>query len=133
MKFLAGTLLTLFVGLMFVSLFSLSGSVQVSHGSHGMGTCPFMMDQEVLCGMSVSEHLSAWKSVFSTAIPSVFALFLTLGTALLLTSTAPFLLRKPILRYRAKWRYCLYRYIYSHAVRPLQELFSSGILHPKLF
>lgn len=130
MKILSGIILSLFLGIMFVSLFHMSGGMDMSHG---MSDCPFMADQEVICAMSLGEHINAWKSVFFSLIPSAFTLLLTLGVALLITSTAPHLLKKHILyKIPIHWSHIQHK-TYTYTVRPLQELFSSGILHPKLF
>lgn len=133
MKFLAGAISAIFLGLMFFSLFYVSGPMEMSHGMSGMGDCPFMMNQEVLCSMNVNEHIGAWKALFFELIPSTFTILLVLGAAVLVTATAPHLLAKRLLHLIPIHRYRLCSDVHAHIVRPLQELFSSGILHPKLF
>jgi len=130
MKILAGTILALFLGIMFVSLFHMSGGMDMSHS---MSDCPFIADQEVICAMNLGEHISAWKSLFFNLILSAFTLLLSLGVVLLIVSSAPHLLKKPILyQIPIRWSYIQHK-TYTYTVRSLQELFSNGILHPKLF
>lgn len=105
----------------------------MSHGTSGMTGCPSLTDTEVLCSMNLNEHIGAWKAVFSSFIPSAFTLLLSLGVTLLIVSIAPHLLKKPTLsRISIRWSQLQHR-TYTYTVRPLQELFSNGILHPKLF
>lgn len=133
MKFLVGIIITIFLGIMFLSLFPMLGTVTASHQMSGANDCPFMTGQEVLCAMNLNEHIGAWKAVFATALPAVFTLFLVLSVAVLIAATAPHLLRKPTF-YRIPIQPYLLSYDrYSHSIRQFQELFASGILHPKLF
>ena len=101
-------------------------------GGVGMSDCPFMSHDEVLCSMSFTDHISAWKTAFLAVSPTLTLLLLTVGAVALVASVAPNLLFKP--RYAIP---ILHRYIqertYTFSYRPLQELFSQGILHPKLF
>lgn len=130
MKILAGFILSLFLGLMFVSLFQMSGVMDMSHG---MSDCPFMADQDVVCAMNLSEHIGAWKAVFTSLVPSAFTLLLSLGVAVSIATVAPHLWQRRLLyRIPIYWSQLQYK-TYTYTVRPLQELFSSGILHPKLF
>lgn len=133
MRIFAGFILSLFLGLMFVSLFHMSGLMSMTHGMNGMADCPSLANTEVLCAMNLNEHVGAWKAVFTNLIPSVFILLLSLGVTILVASTAPNLLKRRLL-YRIPIRWSqLQHQTYTYSVRPLQELFSNGILHPKLF
>jgi ABC-type phosphate transport system permease subunit len=133
MRILAALILSLFLGLMFVSLFQMSFSMNMLHGMSGMNDCPFMADTEVLCAMNFNEHAGAWKSLFFTLIPTAFTLLLSLGVVVFVTSAPPHLLRKRLLHLILIHCHPLKRTIYTYMIRPYQELFSSGILHPKLF
>ena len=135
MKIITGTILTIFLGLMFVSLFHLSGSMEMSYGMSGKTDCPFMAHEEVVCSMSLSEHIGAWKAVFFTLIPSALTLLLAFGVAVLLTATKPpYLLAKKLLHLLPiHWIRLRRDVIYTYTLRSYQELFASGILHPKLF
>ena len=100
--------------------------------SGGMTDCPFMESGEVICPMNLADHFSAWKAAFVSVTPTIVTLMLVAGAVALTASTIPFLFtsrRKPIpVRLNA-----LRMRTYSFSYRPLQELFSNGVLHPKLF
>ncbi len=120
--------LVLFLGTMFSSLFHMSHDMGMNHG---MSSCPFMAHEEVICPMSLIDHVGAWKSAF-TEVTTTFVLLLSFTSALILLSTAPNLLRKIRLKSEVIHRDIRER-IYSFSYRPLQEMYSSGILNPKLF
>jgi len=127
MKFLSGTILMFLLGAMFVSLFLMSTGMDMSSG---MSDCPFMAHEEVLCPMKFTEHIHAWKNAFLATTP-IIMLFISM-MALLIALVAPFLVASKIKTVAILGKqFILKRYTYSY--RPLQELFSNGILHPKLF
>lgn len=122
-------ILTIFLGAMFASLFHMSMGMDMAGG---MTDCPFMEHGEVICPMNLADHIGAWKAAFVSVVTTVMTLMLVAGAVAFIASATPFLFapkRRPIpirlnvLRTRT----------YSFSYRPLQELFSSGILHPKLF
>ena len=119
----------LFLGAMFGGLFHMTMGMDMTGN---MSDCPFMTHEEVLCSMSVFDHLSSWQTSFLAIIPSLLLLLSALVAAVLVFSVAPNLLSKQKFRELSLSRVVLHR-IYSYFYRPLQELFSSGILHPKLF
>lgn len=87
--------------------------------------CPLMMDENVICSMSAQEHLSAWQNMF-VAIPTEILLLL-----LLIFVTGPilqYLVYKPpkSLLFHLKERFLT---IFD----PLQEAFSSGLIHSKAY
>lgn len=114
---------------MFFSLFHLSMGMEMSGGMTG---CPFAAHEEVVCSMNLVDHIGAWKSVFLAVSPAVLLLATIVGAAFITVSVAPNLLQR--IRY-LYFRTHTFRSeeLYSFSVRPLQELFSRGILHPKLF
>lgn len=123
-------ILAIFLGTMFVSLFYMSGGMDMEMQS-GMADCPFMEHGEVICSMDFVSHIGAWKAAFTSVLPTIVTLVLVAGAVALFTSS-PFLLPtrgKPIPIQFSVLRTRTYSYTY----RPLQELFSNGILHPKLF
>lgn len=129
MKFLAYITLTLVLGTMFISLFHMSMGMDMSGG---MTDCPFMSHEEVICPMSLVDHIGAWQSVFLAVVPALTLLLAATSIAVLVAAIAPNLLKKsrhipaPSCRlFRAR--------TYTFSYRPYQELFSSGILNPKLF
>jgi len=129
MKTIASTMLLFLLGTMFVSLFHLSMGMDMTGG---MTDCPFVTHAEVICQMNVADHIGAWKSAFLSVVPALTLLLAVAGIAILVASVAPNLLRK--IQYASppssRW---LQARTYTFSYRPLQELFSSGILHPKLF
>jgi len=128
-KIVSFTLLTFFLGAMFFSLFHMSMGMDMSGG---MSDCPFMSHEEVICPMNLADHIGAWKSAFLSVVPTLTLLLAVAGIAVSITSVAPNLLGK--MQYisppSCRW---LETKTYTFIYRPLQELFSNGILHPKLY
>jgi hypothetical protein len=129
MKLVGHIILIAVLGSMFLSLFHMSTGMDMTGG---MTDCPFMERGEVICPMNLADHIGAWKAAFVSVTPTIVTLLVIAGTVAFIASTAPFFFspkRKPIpIRFNA-----LRVRTYSFSYRPLQELFSSGILHPKLF
>jgi hypothetical protein len=128
-KIMTSILFVFFLGAMFFSLFHMSMGMDMSQG---MSDCPFMSHEEVICPMNLIDHIDAWKSTFLSVVSAFTVLFVAIGAAVLIPSIAPNLLLKiqfalPAVR---KW---LHAKIYTFSYRLLQELFSKGILHPKLY
>ena len=90
---------------------------------HEMG-CPFMSEQAALCVTSILEHIKHWQTAFAAVLFEIFTL-----CALALFLQRP-LLGMLLAPERIRWR--------AHTDSParptlLQELFSRGILNPKVF
>lgn len=129
MKAFAGIILTCLLGAMFVSLFHMSTGMDMTSSMSG---CPFMAHDEVLCPMDLADHIGFWKSVFLAVAPTIVLLLAAAGAVVLVLSVAPHLFSsryKPILILGRQLRERTYTFSY----RPFQDLFSDGILHPKLF
>lgn len=128
MKIFGAILITIVTGTMFLSLFHMSLGMDMTGG---MTDCLLASHEEVICPMDIADHLGAWKSMFLSTIPTVLLL---LAGALLVTAitTAPHLLVGGM---RLLVVYFIQPSVrtYTHCYRALQELFASGILHPKLF
>lgn len=128
-KIVSIAILAVFLGAMFASLFHMSTGMNMAGG---MTDCPFMESGEVICPMNLADHISAWKAAFVSAAPTIVTIMLVAGAVAFIASATPFLFtprRKPIpVRLNA-----LRTRTYSFSYRPLQELFSNGVLHPKLF
>lgn len=119
----------IFLGAMFGGLFHLTMGMDITGNIAG---CPFMTNERALCSMSVLDHIGSWQSAFSAVVPSLVLLLSALVAAVLVLLVAPNLLLKRKFREPPLSRELIHRtYLYSY--RPLQELFSNGILHPKLF
>lgn len=99
-----------------------------------MGGCLFD-GQEEICNMDFSEHLSVWQSVL-TSLPQNFGLLNMLILAIVLVVIIPFL-HDPLSRLSERIRFRYKLYIKQHPQINLfnfiQEIFSQGILNPKLF
>lgn len=118
----------IFISVLFTSLFAMPVGMDMEGG---MSDCPFMEVGEVICPMDFADHIGAWKAAFVSIVPNIFIL-IAAGAVLLLTVSAPVLFGnkgKPI----PVRLHISPPQTYSHICRPLQELFSKGILHPKLF
>lgn len=128
MKFASIIIVTLLLGTMFLSLFSMTSSMEMSGG---MSDCLFMMHDEVLCPMDIAEHLGAWQSIFLTTVPSILVSLVVVGVVGFVYALFP----GPRKRYNPVL--ILFRLMrentYTFSYRPLQELFASGILHSKAY
>lgn len=129
MKTIAGIILTFLLGAMFVSLFHMSTGMDMTGG---MSDCPFMSHEEVLCPMNLADHLGAWKSAFLAIAPAIVLLLAEVAVVATVISIAPNLCTQRYKPIPIVHRFLRER-VYTYSYRPLQELFSSGILHPKLF
>lgn len=127
MKLLAGTALSLLLGLVFLSVFPTSGMTGLAHHSTN---CPFMTHEEVICPMNLTDLISTWRSIFAAFLPPLLILAISIGIAVI----APYL----FLRRRDVSTRLLYHWQWwrrrsdKYFVRPWQDLFSNGILNPKL-
>lgn len=129
MKAIAGIVLMFLIGAIFISLFHMSTSMDMAGG---MSDCPFMSHEEVLCPMNLADHIEAWKSAFLAITPTIVLLLAVAGAISFVASFAPHLVVPkcrpiPILHRQLRER----TYAFSH--RSLQDQFSDGILHPKVF
>ena len=129
MKVVTGLILVFLLGAMFTSLFYMSVGMGMTGG---MADCPFMTHEETVCPMDLADHVGAWKSAFLAAVPNVVREALAAAEAVAVLWVVPYLVVSgywpvPILKRQLRER------TYAFSKRPLQELFSSGILHTKLF
>ena len=129
MRVFAGLILAVLLGAMSLSLFTLSHGMDMANG---MSDCPFMVHSETMCPMTIMDHLGAWQTAFQMIVPSMLLLIAGASVCALLLSVAPRVVRfkyrrPPISSIHLRER------TYTFWSRPLQELFSNGILHPKLF
>ncbi len=118
------------LGAMTLSLLNMSAGMDMT-GS--MSDCPFMEHGEVVCAMNLSDHIGAWKSTFLAVIQTVTFLLSSILAAAYVATIIPNLLPSRRLRRICVLTRWLKERTYSFSYRPLQELFSNGILHPKLF
>jgi hypothetical protein len=131
-RLVTALLALLFIGVMFGGLFHMSAGMDMG-GDSNMSGCPFMSQEETLCSMSVFDHLGAWQSNFIAVVPTLTLLLGALVATAVLLSVAPHLIfsnRRPL---HETFVLNKIREVLSFPQRSLQELFSNGILHPKLF
>lgn len=130
MKVLTIGILCVFLGVLLLSILEMSGHNTASHSS---AHCPLMAHEQVICTMSLSDHISAWKAVFTNAVVSVLTVVTTLGITALALVAAPHLVPVRLSYYICiHWQQLRTR-TYAYTLRSHQELFSRGLLHPKLF
>lgn len=122
----------LFVTVMFGGLFNLSAGMSLT-GNSDMSGCLFMDHGQALCSMSALEHLGEWQSSFLVMIPVLtWLLAAAVATAIFFSIAPVWLSRKRTLRQEISIVESSLK-ILTFPKRPLQELFSNGVLHPKLF
>ena len=120
-------LLTGFLGL---SHFSMSMNME---GDTTMSDCPFMSGMAI-CNMSILEHIATWQSMFAhiqqPQNPMLVLLFL-LSVSLVMVGWIKRRYPPP----KNSLEQCAYFFGREHVlvIKPLQDLFSNGILNPKLF
>jgi len=112
---------------LFLALASLNSGVHMEMDGTGMmADCPFMIWEDSLCQMTVSEHVEHWQNVISGIIQ--YGSWLASGLAFF------FFLRSLFgFSSRQKWRHVLsLKYHFRPLWRSyLSQAFSDGILHPK--
>ncbi len=132
MKFLTPFLIAEVTVLLFLGLIGVTYSPMSPGPSGHMSGCPFM-GGPALCHMSPLDHAYGLQNML-TAVPfsGVFAFFVLLLLALTIVAAAPIvwnsisILLEPLLKPPVR----AYRFIPRHT---LQEAFSNGILHSKVF
>lgn len=97
-----------------------------------MDGCPFT-GKTMLCKMNILEHLSLWQSMF-TVIPKKSVVLLVLISVL----TAVILFNRSVLtRLLIRKQESQLLYFLQHSglyfLNIIQEIFSQGILHPKIY
>lgn len=121
---------------LFFGLFGMSHSTMNMgpDGSMTMSDCPLMSGQAVVCNMNPLEHIAAWQSMFTGMLQQsssdLLALLLTaLGLALVWTK-----ILWPRLDQEPRLAFAVVAGRQNYLPPPLlQELFSNGILNPKVF
>lgn len=96
-------------------------------------SCPFMQGHTSVCDVSPLEHVKAWQSAFTTiptkdpisSLFAIFALFALFGVSLFRKYFLCYQRTVEIILSFRRRNFFIYHY--------LQEAFSRGILHPKIF
>lgn len=121
-----------FGSVFFVSTFNLGHTFDEHGVTIGMTDCPFMSHEETICPMTALDHLTILRSIFETVLPSIVTLSLIIGIALVVYFYNTKL--KPLFRFHTntflQWRASV---TYCFSYRLYQDLFSRGVLNPKLF
>lgn len=130
------TLLVLgLIAFLLVGFFGLSHSSMAmgEDGNMTMSNCPFMSGQAVVCNMNPLEHIAAWQNMF-TSIPQqdVATLLLLLLASLALVFIWTGQKRSSVTDSLQTPQYVRIKE-YIPIANSLQELFSNGILNPKLY
>ena len=133
-KTFVGILIAAFLATSFLGIAKMDMAMGMD-GQMSSGNCFMPGMTEVLCQMNPLEHIASWQSMF-TAIPSQND-FVLLLLALLALALGAFFIRSyhstappEILVLQPAFAYYKRRIPIVH---PLQEAFSNGILHPKIF
>ena len=133
-KFVNTVLILITITFLWFGTFGLLFHVNEMKVDSQMSNCLFNGQEEV-CNMNVSEHLSVWQSMI-TSLPQTTGL---LGLLLLsVVLVAVFISLRDILsKLSEKIRFLYTLYIKQHPqislYNFLREIFSQGILNPKLF
>lgn len=118
-KVIVGILVTFaYIALSVFSLFMLAG--HLSHGGMPMADCPYMAGQHSVCPMDFSSHIAAWEDMVRTILPTVLLLIIVAFAVVSWQANEEngpplFLRRRP-----------------ERQISPYTELFSRGILNPKI-
>lgn len=110
------------LGYISLALFGVFAMGQVHH--HAMGTgdnCPFLLGEQAICTMSLTDHVSAWQSLFVSTIELMVTLTVV-GCCVLFY----FFLRTQNVS-PPRW------YTKPAYEQFMTTLFSNGILHSKAF
>lgn len=107
-----------YIALSVFSLFMLAG--HMSHDSMSMSDCPYMVGQHSICPMDFSSHISAWQDMVRTTLPTI--LLLIIVAVVFITQETNKENRPPVFVRRRPLR----------QFSPFTELFSRGILNPKI-
>lgn len=115
-----------------VGIFGISHAFGMEMDKEGkMGGCLFIQEASI-CNMNTLEHITAWQSMLTSLPNTVNLLILFLGLVLVSFLRLRFQPNAPDNLLFAWKRYSLDSNSQS-IHNPLQELFSRGILHPKLY
>lgn len=126
---LSALFMVVLLSTMFLSLVHMTSGMDMSGG---MSDCPLMLDKAVLCQMDVSDHLTSWKAMFlATPLNLILLLLVSIVGVIAISCSVLFGQLLPV--WEIPLKNILKESSTNYTVRPLQELFSNGILHPKLY
>jgi hypothetical protein len=109
----------LFVLIVYVYL-AVFGLLAMHHHDMSTAGCPYMIGENSICQMDTVAHIEAWKDASTSTLSIVYILLASVAIAVVfLRYASPPLCAGTHARHKTPWT-TLY-----------QQLFSSGILHPK--
>lgn len=120
------------VGILGILLFSIPQMSMDMRVSGGNINCPFGGHSTAICQMNPMEHIQEWQGIF-TILPIQNTSLLFTFFAFLVISKLKFRNRFLILEAPLVILGSLYSLISFQIFDSLEELFSSGILNPKVF
>jgi hypothetical protein len=130
-------LATLLLSTLFMVLtFSVPLALHAEHlaPSTPMEHCPFMTHTDTVCPMSFTAHLAAWQSLLSHIPTSAVSLMLLMSLLLVALYTHLYArVQRTIYKEPSQSTYNQTPHRHAASFHQLCELFSQGILHPKLF
>ncbi|MEZ4104138.1 MAG: hypothetical protein R3B60_02535 [Candidatus Paceibacterota bacterium] len=124
--FIGNLMLVAFVSTLFFSLFH--GLVGMNMGEN-TSSCLFMSHEEVVCPMSLFDHIKAWQTSFLSVMPAYVSL-LTFFVFVYFEKAPNLLFKIKLWLLSIPIKIDIEKY---SIIKLFQELFSDGILHPKLF
>ncbi len=128
-KYVFATILSL-VLLGTLSFGSFVGMERDEHGQ--MSACPFTATSSI-CTMSFSEHLSSWQGMFAATVDNSARLLAVVGFMLLVVVLASEYLKADRYKDSHAYKYYAHERQKTFTSNKLLELFSRGILNPKIY
>ena len=129
MKMFQTSVLFLFTIFVFTALIGLHQGMATNQ-SGDMEGCIFT-GKMMLCKMNAIEHISLWQSIF-TAVPQELTALLSIPVLMLFALAAAFDSRQPQKQLGHSQLHLEQNFTISY-INPLNEAFSRGILHPKIY
>lgn len=96
-----------------------------AHRVVGMPDCPYMNGSQALCPFELSYYLNTWKSIFTYSLSNLKLFLLLFALSVAMAITLRLVLYDWLILYSKKRR--------TRIRAPYQELFSNGLLNPKVF
>jgi hypothetical protein len=122
-KIITATLILAFLAIPFLMFPPTVGTMHHAHLAMNTPDCPYMTDTQALCPINLAFILQMWESIFSSAISNIKLLVFFILCLVVVSYTRP--ISKSYTRYRQKTK--------SDISILYRELFSNGILNPKVF
>jgi len=111
----------------FFAVMSLAGVFLIQGINHQETGCPFMQGEQSMCPMSLSDHISAWQKMFVGVVSSVVGVVLAIVASLFFLKENYFSVLKTLAPPGI-----LHAFRYFLLPSAYQDLFSNGILNPKI-